>query len=99
MQVDDKFKEMEAAAARQIEIKKMRFKQRWGIHANIIEVTQGERALRLHRRFKKWCVKHGSETPLRKVWTVVDINSEMQEFKMLEMVEIEQKATEAAVEG
>ena len=89
MQVDDKLKEMEAAAARQIEIKKMRFKQRWGIHANIIEVTQGERALRLHRRFKKWRVKHGSETPLRKFWTVVDKKSEMEEVKVLDMVEIE----------
>lgn len=70
--VAQRLEQMERQAEEAIETKKERFKRMWGIHAYIANVTDGERELRVHKRFKKWRVKRGSETPLRRAWTVVE---------------------------
>lgn len=37
----------------------------------MVTLTAGERRLRKDKRFRKWRVELGSETPLRKVWTMI----------------------------
>jgi predicted DsbA family dithiol-disulfide isomerase len=84
--IAQRLEEMERQAEEAIETKKERFKRMWGIHAYVAKVTDGERALRVHKRFKKWRVKRGSETPLRRAWTVIEKEPEAEPEENLDML-------------
>lgn len=47
------------------------FKNRFGIDAFMVKVTEGERKLRQDKRLGKWRVREGEESRLRNTWTVV----------------------------